>query len=392
MEDLLKQVRSKFKGQEEVSSFREGRTPSLRGERQPQNWLKRQLSHQMSFSHSIEEAEYAAAVAAAAFAVTELDPYAVDRRKPEPERRASLPRMISGLISSAFSAEPVESPKIYADEHDDEATRMVPEKTIHPVPSIKRTPTTPRKRLTFADELAEDPGTRSTYGTPLFGEEEWKEVERMRSTSTPSFRTPSIKKKQSFGEIESEDVQKKKSFSIPSFRKTPTVRKTPSFDEESMEETRRMRSPKRPALQPIIPPPIPPPPAVPPLNIYPVAPPKRAHKPRDQEYGADAWEREEMDKIKQRYEKLNATILEWEDKKKKKARRKLEMTERDPDKKRAKAMHNYQLEMERVKQIADGARAQAKGKQRNEEMKVREKASRYRVTGEPPIPPMCLCL
>ncbi|XP_074274651.1 uncharacterized protein LOC141598780 isoform X2 [Silene latifolia] len=393
MEDLLKQVRSKFKGQEEIGSFREGRTPSFRGEKKPQNWLKRQMSRQMSFTHSIEEAEYAAAVAAAAFAVTELDSYAVDQRKPEPERRASLPRIISGFISSAFSAEPEESPKIYADENDHEATRMIPEKTIHPVPSIKRTPTTPRKRLTFADELAEDPGKpSSTYGTPLFGEEEWKEVERMRTNSTPSFRTPSIRKNPSFGEIESEDVQKKKPFSIPSFRKTPTVRKTPSFDEESMEETRTMRSPKRPALQPIFPPPIPPPPAVPPLKIYPEVPPKRAQKPRDQEYDADAWEREEMDKIKQRYEKLNATILEWEDKKKKKARRKLEMTERDPDKKRVKAMHNYQLEMERIKQIADGARAQAKGKQRNEEMKVREKASRYRATGEPPLPPMCLCL
>ena len=70
----------------------------------------------------------------------------------------------------------------------------------------------------------------------------------------------------------------------------------------------------------------------------------------------------------------------------------LQQSQREPEKRRVKAMHNYQIEMERIKQIADGARAQAKDKQRNEEMKVRDKASRYRATGEPPQSPKCLCL
>lgn len=67
----------------------------------------------MSFNHSIEEAEYAVAVAAAAFAVTGLDSDAVDGRS-ESERRPSLPRIISGLITSAFSGEHGEPPKHYA--------------------------------------------------------------------------------------------------------------------------------------------------------------------------------------------------------------------------------------------------------------------------------------
>lgn len=41
----------------------------------------------------------------------------------------------------------------------------------------------------------------------------------------------------------------------------------------------------------------------------------------------------ETNHMRCRYEKLNATILEWEDKKKNKAKRKLETTESDREKK-----------------------------------------------------------
>lgn len=54
-------------------------------------------------------------------------------------------------------------------------------------------------------------------------------------------------------------------------------------------------------------------------------------------------------------------------------------------------MHKYQIEMEQIKQIADGARAQAKDKKRNEEWKVKEKADRYRKTGKLPQTPACRC-
>ena len=54
-------------------------------------------------------------------------------------------------------------------------------------------------------------------------------------------------------------------------------------------------------------------------------------------------------------------------------------------------MHKYQMEMEQIKQIADGARAQAKDKKRNEELKVKQKADRYREVGELPQTPACRC-
>lgn len=70
----------------------------------------------------------------------------------------------------------------------------------------------------------------------------------------------------------------------------------------------------------------------------------------------------------------------------------LQESQNELEKRRTKALQNYQIEMERIKQIADGARAQAKDKRRNEEFKVKDKANKYRTTGEPPMPPVCLCL
>ncbi|KMT08987.1 hypothetical protein BVRB_6g136990 isoform B [Beta vulgaris subsp. vulgaris] len=382
MEDLFKQVRSKFSGREEFGNTRN--RSSFKGERKPQTWLKRQLSRPMSFKEPTEEAEYAAAVAAAAFAISSLEPGITDQRKPElgPGPQFSLPRIISGIVDRiAAAAEPGEASDKYAgerlqDEYQPKAEEMIPEKTIHPVPSVKRTPSMPKKRLTFAEEMHEDTGMPFNYieKTPTFNEEELEDAKNIKPTIPFTGRSPSAKRSSST-------------------KRSPSVRRRPSFGEEEMQnaKTTKQESPAPRSFQPS---PIPPPPAVPPLKIQPTAPPRRAQQPRvgNSDADADAWEREQMAKIKERYEKLNATILEWEDKKRNKARRKLEMTENEPEKRRAKALQKYHIEMERIKQIADGARAQAKEKRRNEEFKVKEKANKYRATGEPPLPPMCLCL
>ncbi|XP_021718427.1 uncharacterized protein LOC110686148 [Chenopodium quinoa] len=359
MEDLLSQVRSKFSGREELGNTRDQRTSSFR-ERKPQKWLRRQFSRQMSNKEPAEDTEYAAAVAAAAFAITSIDSDSPDQRAPEAGPQFSLPRIISGIVDRiSAAAQPDEALNRNTDDHQ----ARIPEKTIHPVPSIKRIPTMPKKRLTFADELQEDSGMPYNY----------------------------IEKSPTFDE-ESEDAKKLKP-TIPFTRRSPSVKRTPTFGEE---QTQNAKPTKQESSAPRLYPPsnIPPPPAVPPLYIEPIDPPKRAHRARCGNFDtdADAWETEEMAKIKERYEKLNATILEWEDKKKKKARRKLESTESNKEKSRAKALQNYQIEMERIREIADGARAQAKEKRRKEELKVKEKANKYRATGEPPLPPMCLCL
>ncbi|XP_016510426.1 uncharacterized protein LOC107827753 [Nicotiana tabacum] len=104
---------------------------------------------------------------------------------------------------------------------------------------------------------------------------------------------------------------------------------------------------------------------------------------------ADSWQKEEMKKIKERYEKLKKVIHDWETKKKKKAKCHLEQTEAQLDKRRAKARDSFYSDIGRIEQIAGGAKSQAEQNQENEELKVKEKANKIRSTGK--MPPTCLC-
>ncbi|CAA6667369.1 unnamed protein product [Spirodela intermedia] len=88
---------------------------------------------------------------------------------------------------------------------------------------------------------------------------------------------------------------------------------------------------------------------------------------------ADAWERAEMAKIRKRYEKMHSAILEWEKEKKHKK----------------VALQNYRDEVNRVGEIADGARMAADEKKRNDERKVMEKANEIRSTGK--VSSTCFC-
>lgn len=104
---------------------------------------------------------------------------------------------------------------------------------------------------------------------------------------------------------------------------------------------------------------------------------------------ADAWEKAEMARIKERYEKLIATIQNWETKKKKNSKRKLDSVKVELDKKREKAIQKYHTEMRRIEEIAQRETTKAQKNRRNEEFKVKEKASKFRSTGK--LPATCMC-
>ncbi|CAL5430822.1 unnamed protein product [Camellia sinensis] len=112
-------------------------------------------------------------------------------------------------------------------------------------------------------------------------------------------------------------------------------------------------------------------------------------KPGIGETKADTWEEAQMAKLKEKYEKLNTTILEWEKKKKDKAKLQKDRTESELERRRAKALQHYRSDMERIDQIARGTRSQAEENKRNEEFKMKEKANKIRSTGK--IPATCLC-
>ncbi|KAJ0982039.1 hypothetical protein J5N97_010294 [Dioscorea zingiberensis] len=108
-----------------------------------------------------------------------------------------------------------------------------------------------------------------------------------------------------------------------------------------------------------------------------------------EETKASAWEKAEMEKIRQRYEKMNATILEWENEKKVKAKHKFDRKESTLEQRRAKALQEYRNEISRIDQIASGARGSAEERRKNDEAKTIEKAAVIQSTGR--IPHSCSC-
>ncbi|GFY98413.1 remorin family protein [Actinidia rufa] len=164
--------------------------------------------------------------------------------------------------------------------------------------------------------------------------------------------------------------------------KAPSIKKPPTFADKHLNNTAGRKpdsaipktdlpSAKRPAF--------------PPTDV------KRqsSTKPGIVETEADAWEKVEMEKIKERYEKVNTTILDWESRKKAKAKRRNDRTESELENKRARALRHFHIDIGRIDKIAGGARAQAGANRRNEELKVKEKANKFRSTGK--IPATCFC-
>ncbi|KAG0552228.1 hypothetical protein BDA96_01G491000 [Sorghum bicolor] len=93
---------------------------------------------------------------------------------------------------------------------------------------------------------------------------------------------------------------------------------------------------------------------------------------------ADEWEKAKLARVREEYEKMMETIAEWETEKK-----------TELDRKRAKALEEYNQEMTRINKIAGGARSMAEERKYNDENKIKEKARKIRSTGKPPR--TCAC-
>ncbi|OEL33736.1 hypothetical protein BAE44_0005249 [Dichanthelium oligosanthes] len=104
---------------------------------------------------------------------------------------------------------------------------------------------------------------------------------------------------------------------------------------------------------------------------------------------ADEWENAKLARVREEYEKMIETIAQWETEKKVKARRQKEQKEAELDRKRAKALEEYNQEMTRINKIAGGARSMAEERKYNDEKKVREKAHKIRSTEK--LPRTCAC-
>ncbi|XP_030513133.1 remorin 1.4 [Rhodamnia argentea] len=336
MEQLLKQTRLKFSGvgrekAEGTSNIRDRKIPtqktqSFKGDKRSQSWLQRQFTRQTSRSdgYSGGEDELAAAVAAATFAVNNLD---------------------EGFFT------PNSSPMSAG-----------PESTLTKAKS---------KRHNGSTQLET-------------GEESLKSADRKIPITGPA---QTVQRRSTFAEKLLESTEDAREGAPPPPKPSPSIKKASSSADKQFKKVNSMKpeisSPPMPELEPL-------------PTITPVRPPPPPELKTSQspaipggESKADAWIRQESSRIKERYDSLNATIVSWEIEKKKKARRKLDVTESEVERKRSKALQTFRAEMERIGQIAAGARAKAEERQRNEELKAREKANKIRTTGKPPT--TCFC-
>ncbi|KAF7123175.1 hypothetical protein RHSIM_Rhsim12G0076400 [Rhododendron simsii] len=372
MESWIRQTRVRFYGvgdenKEESSNIRDRssqpqKIQSFKGEKKKsQTWLRRQFSRQSQDFDSSNGIEYAAAVAAAAYAINLLEELSIaeQRRKSEgadtsltkiksrtedtstrvPE--AGYSGRISRQLSDELSVTNLEIPdkSVPVSAAKDE---KIPEKAVRPALSIKKT-------ASFADTTA---GPEKAVRSAL--------------KKTASFDKPLD------------------TIAIPetAVRPAPSIKKTTSFADKPLDST---ASRKPESVLPKIELPSAKPPAFQPTDF------KRQSStiPGIEETEADAWENTEMAKIEDRYDKLSTTILDWESKKKAKAKRQRDKTESELERRRSKVIKHYRSEMENIDKIAGGARAQAEENRRNEEFKVKEKANKIRSTGK--FPPTCLC-
>ncbi|XP_023740930.1 remorin 1.4 isoform X1 [Lactuca sativa] len=95
----------------------------------------------------------------------------------------------------------------------------------------------------------------------------------------------------------------------------------------------------------------------------------------------DAWEKAELLKIQNRYEKSNLTILQWENEKKARAKRRVEEKKKELEQRRSINWQHYQNKLARIDHVAGGARSQAEDTRRNHEKKVKERAREMRSLG-----------
>ncbi|OMO93420.1 hypothetical protein CCACVL1_06512 [Corchorus capsularis] len=309
------------------------------------------------------ETEQVVAVAAAAYAINLMDEESSihDQTKTSVGLEPSLRRDKSRKEDETF---PISKPRILSKQFTGEDSRKGSESveskvTITDVPdekAIRRAPSF-KKPVTFADHIGSSSSTRpiSPPKPDLLSSQ--PEI----AAAKPDL--PTIKPERASAKPD-----------LPTTRPVSTAPKPDYF-------------PKKPgtaAARPEQPP-----------SVTPVAPVMEAKRQTGARPGigqseAEAWEKAEMAKIKEKYVKLNSTILDWEEKKKKKARSKLEKAEQSElEKKKARALTKFRNEMEYIKEVADGARAQAQSRQRDDELKVKEKANRIRETGK--VPRTCFC-
>ncbi|KAK7304667.1 hypothetical protein VNO77_42552 [Canavalia gladiata] len=122
-----------------------------------------------------------------------------------------------------------------------------------------------------------------------------------------------------------------------------------------------------------------------------ISPPNKGNpiQPKNDKAKVEAWEKEKIERIQKRYEKIKSKILFWESEKKIQAKLQMQRKKSELEHKRAIEIEHYKNKVATIDMIAQGAIAQLEDHRRKEESKAREKAKQILKTRRVPI--KCFC-
>uniref|UniRef100_A0A1D1YSH2 Uncharacterized protein At3g61260 n=1 Tax=Anthurium amnicola TaxID=1678845 RepID=A0A1D1YSH2_9ARAE len=353
-----KDENSQKKDEGEVNGTKEGHIPpqktvSFKGERKV-SWFQRQSSGQMSPIDEESNGEFAIAIAAATYAINFLG--SGDEEK---ERAPYKKKPVDGLQASLTEA------------------KIMKEGSISKPPDVDGQQAPLTKTKSKKEGTISKPTDSSRVSRWLSGREERGDGES--AGEIPATNLEATKKKTLEDPTLNQTKPGREMVTVPSFKSTQTFTdKHPNAMGSTMFASERAKTTGENA-----------PPAVKPKTST-----TNDHKLNStsgqKETKADAWEKAEMEKITKRYEKLYSRILEWENEKKKRAKRRLDRKEGKLELRRKIVSQEYHNEMARIDKIVGGARATTNEKKRIEEHKTMEKANEIRSTGK--ISHACFCI
>ncbi|CAN1838866.1 Uncharacterized protein At3g61260 [Linum perenne] len=341
MEYLIKQTKGKTSAAAAERRVSVQRTESYKDKRRV--WFgRRSLSRRIDLDLDPDTMgiDQATAVAAAAYAI------AATERPSFPERKRTFMEGTQSSLSRMKSERQGSLPVRHLEETDsdeDYYDTAPATPVVTPVSSMKKNPSFVEKPVS------------SMKKKPTFVEKPVPNMEKLpASTKKPSFVEKPVPTMEKFpASTEMEDDGKRKAKTADSQTELPHIK------------------PETPMAKPD-------------ATLKPAIPTNRASgRAGTVQTAADAWEKVEFEKLREKYEFENEQIDKWENEKKANAKRRLDKAE-GSDRTRMKALERYRSDVDTITQIAEEARASTAKKQRRDELKVKEKANLYRRTGKVP--------
>lgn len=117
---------------------------------------------------------------------------------------------------------------------------------------------------------------------------------------------------------------------------------------------------------------------------------RSSNKKPTPELRAEAWENNQMEKLKKRFDKINSDLLAWENEEKARAKLQLEKKKNELAHRKERFFQYYRVQLAKIDHIAQGAKKQVEDRRKFEGSAVKERAKKLRSARKSP-PVCCFC-